>query len=42
MIKAKILLSKTIEVNGTLRVRVRVKGKFLLFYSELKVAPTDP
>ena len=42
MINAKILLSKTIEGNGTLRVWVTVKGKFLLFCSELKVAPTDP
>ena len=31
---------KTIEGIGTLRVRVRVRAKFLLFYSE--PAPTDP
>ena len=36
MIKTRMLLSKLIECNGTLRVRV----KFLLFYSEL--AHTDP
>ena len=36
MIKTKILLWKTIEDNGTLRVRV----KFPLFYSEL--TSTDP
>ena len=40
MIKTKILICKTIEGNGTLRVRVRVKVKFLLFYSE--VVPTYP
>ena len=37
MIKTKILLLKTIEGNGTLRVRVRVR--FLLFCSEL--VPTN-
>ena len=40
MIKTKILLCKTIEGNGTLRVRVRDRVELLLFYSEL--APTDP
>ena len=38
MIKTHILLWKTIEGNRRLRVRVRVR--FLSFYSEL--APTDP
>ena len=38
IIKAKILLCKTLEGNGTLKVRVRVK--FLLLYS--KLAATDP
>ena len=38
MIKTKILLCKTIEGNGKVRIRVRVK--FILFYSGL--APTDP
>ena len=38
MIKTKNLLWEAIEGNGTLRVRVRVK--FLLFYSQL--APTVP
>ena len=37
MIKTKILLLKTTEGNGTLRVRVRVR--FLLFCSEL--VPTN-
>ena len=40
MIKVKILLLKTIQGNGTLRVKVRVRVKFLLFHSEL--VPTDP
>ena len=35
MIKTKIIFWKTIEDNGTLRARVRVRIKFLLFYSEL-------
>ena len=38
--KDKNLLWKTMEGNGTLRVRVTVRVKFLLFYSEL--TPTDP
>ena len=38
MIKTQILLWKTIEGNRSVRVRVRVR--FLLFYSE--IAPTDP
>ena len=40
MIKTQFLLWKTIEGNRRLKVRVRVRGRFLLFYSEL--APTDP
>ena len=40
MIKVKSLLLKTIQGNGTLRVKVRVMFKFLLFHSEL--VPTDP
>ena len=39
MVKTKVLLWKTIESNGTLRVRVRVK--FLLFYSELAPLTRD-
>ena len=35
MIKTKIIFWKTIEGNGTLRARVRVRIKFLLFCSEL-------
>ena len=38
MIKTLPLSIKTIEGNGTLRVKVRVR--IILFYSEL--APTDP
>ena len=38
MTKTKILLLKTVKGNRRLRVRVRVR--FLLFYSEL--IPTDP
>ena len=40
MIKTKIVLWKTIEANGTLSVKIRVRVKFLLFYSE--PVPTDP
>ena len=40
MIKTQILLWKTIEGNNNRRLRVRVRVRFLLFYSEL--TPTDP
>ena len=38
MIKAQILLWRTIEGNRSLRVTVKVR--FILFYSDL--GPTDP
>ena len=40
MKKTQILLWKAIEGNSNRRLRVRVRVRFLLFYSEL--APTDP
>ena len=40
MIKTQILLWKTIDGNRRLRVKVMVRVRFLLFYSEL--SPTDP
>ena len=40
MINTQILLFKTIEGNRRLKVKVRVRARFLLLYSEL--APTDP
>ena len=40
MIKTQILLWKTIEGNSNRKLRVRVRVRFLLFYSEL--TPTDP
>ena len=39
MIKTQILLQKTIEGNRRLKVWVKVRVRFRLFYSEL--APTD-
>ena len=40
MTKTQILLCKTIEGNRKLRVRVKVRARFIFFYSEL--APIDP
>ena len=40
MIKTHVLLWKTIEGNRRLRVSVRARVRFLLFYSE--IALTDP
>ena len=40
VIKTQILLLKTIEGNSNRRLKVRVRVRFLLFYSEL--TPTDP
>ena len=40
MKKTQILLRKTIEGNSNRRLRVGVRVRFLLFYSEL--VPTDP